>query len=378
MSDAPEVYQAVPQGSPGQVPHTGPYYGGPRPEAEGLQVHSAYAENYNKAAAPYSDNPQQPYGTPAPQYGSPPLPYGTPPAPYGGPPVQQYGTPQQEYVNPPLGHQTQYAENNPGGFVQAVPSGGVPPLDEKRGKKRICGLSVLVFWGLVIAAFLIIVAAVVGGVVGSAKAKDSGDASNSAGGDTDGSSSSVSVTPSATHTTATGTGTGTATTTPSATSTSRFDEDTFYRLSNQYLGKGYSLDIERDNGTLSRQLNMSTSGTNTRNEGQYWQIKAVPDTDEFYWFACLFLGSKLRLVVNPSDRINPLMEEADDTATGQQWRLRSELDGTWRISNALGNTDTKLSTYSDTHGLFMDTDDDTGTEWSIAEVRKIAKSDGAW
>lgn len=371
MADAPEVYQAVPQGSPGQVPHTGPYYGGPRPEAEGLQVHSTYAENYNKA--PYTDNPQQ-YGTPAPQYGSPPL-------PYGGPPVQQYGSPPQGYVNPPLGHQTQYAENQPGGFVQVAPPPGEVPLNEKRGKKRICGLSVLVFWGLIIAAILIIVAAVVGGVVGSAKAKDSGDSGNKAGGDTDGSSSSssalggASTTPTATQSQTTGTGTGTASASATATATARFEEDTFYRLSNQYLKSGWSLDIEKDNGTLSRKLNMSITSTAKGSEGQYWQIKSVPDTDERYWFSCLYLGSKLRLVVNPSDRINPLMEPADDTATGQQWLVRSELDGTWRISNALGNTDTKLSTYSDTHGLFMDLEDDTGTEWSIAEVRKILPSD---
>ncbi|KFY40442.1 hypothetical protein V494_03494, partial [Pseudogymnoascus sp. VKM F-4513 (FW-928)] len=114
MSDAPEVYQALPQGA-AHAAHTGPYYGGPRPESEGLQVQSAYAENFNNK--PYSDNPaitqqQQPYGGPPQQQ------YGVPPQ-YASPP-QQHGSPPQQYVNPPLGHQTMYAENGPQGFVQTV------------------------------------------------------------------------------------------------------------------------------------------------------------------------------------------------------------------------------------------------------------------
>lgn len=346
MSDAPEVYQAVPQGSP-SAGHTGPYFSGPRPESEGLQVHSAYAENYNKA--PYSDNPalgQQ-------QYASPPL------------------GQQQQYVNPPLGHQTQYAENQPGGFLQAAPY--APQPDEKGRKKRICGLSVLVFWCLIIAAFLIVVGAVVGGVVGSQKSKDSKSSGSAAGSDTDGGSSlttDVTTTPTAT---VSPTSTSTTTTSASASATARFAEDTFYRLSNQFLKAAYSLTIHKNNGTLSRKLNMSITADD--DTAQFWQIKKVPDTDERYWFASLFLGKSIRLYLDPSDRINPLMEEADDTATGQQWNVRSVLDGTWRISNALGDAGAQLSTYSDTHGLFMDMDDDTGTEWSIAEVRKIVAAD---
>lgn len=340
MADAPEVYQPLPQGSP-HASHTGPYYGGPRPEAEGLQVHSAYQENYNKAS--YSDNPAL---------------------------GQQQQQQQQQYINPPLGHQTQYAENLPQGFLQAAPY--APQPDEKGRKKRICGLSVLVFWCLIIAAFLIVVGAVVGGVVGSAKSKDSKNSGSAAGSDNGGSTPTPDVTTSPT-TTSDSTSTSTTTTSASASATAPFAVDTFYRLSNQYLGRAYSLDIQNDNGTLSRKLNMSISGDHT---GQFWQIKAVPDTDSRYWFACRYLGKDIRLFLDPSDRINPLMEAADDTATGQQWNVKSVLDGTWRISNALGDAGAQLSTYSDTHGLFMDTKNDTGTEWSIAEVQKITAADG--
>ncbi|KFZ08679.1 hypothetical protein V502_09229 [Pseudogymnoascus sp. VKM F-4520 (FW-2644)] len=346
MSDAPEVYQAVPQGSP-SAGHSGPYFSGPRPESEGLQVHSAYVENYNKA--PYSDNP----ALGPQQYGSPPL-----------------GQQQQQYVNAPLGHQPQYVENQPGGFLQAPPY--APQPDEKGRKKRICGLSVLVFWCLIIAAFLIVVGAVVGGVVGSAKSKDSKSSGSAAGSDTSGGSlsSSIDVTPT---TTAPSTTTSTTTTSASASATAAFAEDTFYRLSNQFLKAAYSLTIDKNNGTLSRKLNMSITADD--DTAQFWQIKKVPDADERYWFASRYLGKSIRLYLDPSDRINPLMEDADDTSTGQQWYVKSVLDGTWRISNALGNTGAQLSTYSDTHGLFMDMDDDTGTEWSIAEVRKIVAAD---
>ncbi|ELR03325.1 hypothetical protein VC83_08630 [Pseudogymnoascus destructans] len=340
MADAPEVYQAPPQGSP-HAAHTGPYYGGPRPESEGLQVHSVYVENCNKA--PYPDNPalgpQQPYQQPYQQQ------------PYQQPPQQQ-----GQYINSPP--QMQYAENQPGGLLQAAPYATQP--DEKGGKKRICGLSVVVFWCLIVAAVLIVAGAVVGGVVGSKKAKDSKGA---------GSSSSVLVSAGLT-------GTPTATTgltSTDTTTTAMFDEGIFYRLSNQYLKAGYSLDIHNDNGTLSRKLNMMIRGDTS---GQYWQIKKVPDADERYWFACQYLGKDIRLFLDPSDRISPLMATADDTATGQQWNIRSVLDGTWRISNALESAGAQLSTYSDTHDLFMDMEDDLGTEWSIAEAKKISAGDG--
>ncbi|KFY71093.1 hypothetical protein V499_08704 [Pseudogymnoascus sp. VKM F-103] len=357
MSDLPEVYQPLPQSSP-HAGHTGPHYGGPRPESEGLQVHSAYVENYNKA--PYSDNPAL----------GPQLPYQ--PSYQQQPYQQQLPQGQQgQYINPPPGGQ--YAENQPGGFMQAAPYAMQP--DEKGRKKRICGLSVVVFWCLVVAAVLIVIGAVVGGVVGSQKSKDSHGAGASAGGDAAGSSSSAAagVTTTPTATTTDPTSTDATATTASATATARFDEGTFYRLSNQYLKRDYSLDIQKDNGTFSRKLNMSLTADS---DGQYWQIKKVPDADERYWFACLYLGKNIRLFLDPSDRINPLMEEADDTVTGQQWNVRSELDGTWRISNALGSAGAQLSTYSDTHGLFMDMEDDTGTEWSIAEARKIVAGDG--
>lgn len=351
MADAPEVYQAVPQGSP-PPGHTGPYYGGPRPESEGLQVHSAYAENYNKA--PYSDNPAL-----------------GPQGQYVNPPQQgQYIDPQQQqYVNPPLGHQTQYAENQPGGFVQVVPP-HAPQPNEKGTKKRICGLSVLVFWGLIIAAVLIVVGAVVGGVVGSQKSKESNSSDGGASGGKEG-SSTIDITTTPTVTTSP-TSTGTTTTSASASATAPFAVDTFYRFTNKFLGSDFSIDIRSENGTLSRQLNMTESGDV---EGQNWQIKAVPDEDGRYWFASQFLGKGFRLVVDSDDRVNPLMAAADDTATGQKWNVKSKLDGTWRISNALVGEGALLSTYSDTYDLFMDLEDDTGTVWTIAEVKKIKAAD---
>ncbi|KFY35604.1 hypothetical protein V494_05753, partial [Pseudogymnoascus sp. VKM F-4513 (FW-928)] len=192
-----------------------------------------------------------------------------------------------------------------------------------------------------------------------------------AGGDKVG--SSTDTTPTATTTpTSTGT-TGTTSGTPSATS--RFDEKMFYRLSNQYLGADWSIGIDNTTSTKSvPKVNMTRSADD--DGGQFWQIKKVPDADERYWFACQQLGKDVRLFLDPSDRINPLMAEADDTITGQQWSLKSMLDGTWRISNSLGVVGAQLSTYSDTHELFMDMKDDTGIQWSIAEVREIETADG--
>jgi hypothetical protein len=124
---------------------------------------------------------------------------------------------------------------------------------------------------------------------------------------------------------------------------------------------------------------------------QYWQIKRIPNTNtnNWHWFACQYLGENMRLSLEPSDLINPLMAKADDTAIGQQWNVQRLPDGTWSIRNALPLSSlwnfwtdrrerAELSTYGDTYSLFMDMEDDTGTEWSIAEVGKISAADGSY
>ncbi|KFY89628.1 hypothetical protein V500_05575 [Pseudogymnoascus sp. VKM F-4518 (FW-2643)] len=184
----------------------------------------------------------------------------------------------------------------------------------------------------------------------------------------EGSSSSIMSAPTMTETATT----SSTTTSASAGATVAFAEDTFYRLSNKFLSADYSLAIKNEYGILSRKLDMTISGDDGR---QYWQIKRIPDADDRYWFACQFLGKDVRLLLDPSDRIRPLMAAADDTAMGQQWNVKSVGDGTWRISNVLGNSGAQLSTYSDTYGLFMDMEHDTGTVWSIAKVGKITAAD---
>ncbi|KFZ17070.1 hypothetical protein V501_01920 [Pseudogymnoascus sp. VKM F-4519 (FW-2642)] len=210
-------------------------------------------------------------------------------------------------------------------------------------------------------------------------------AQSSAGCDKEGSSSSIMSTLTMTETTTT----SSTTTSASVGATAEFAEDTFYRLSNLYLSAGYSLTIENDKGILSRKLNMAITGADG---GQYWQIKRIPNTDDQYWFACQFLGKDVRLFLDPSDQINPLMAAADDTAVGQQWNVQSMGDGAWGISNVLGNwgisnvlgnwgsnvlgdLGAQLSTYSNTHELFMSMEHDTGTVWSITAVRKITVAD---
>ena len=82
----------------------------------------------------------------------------------------------------------------------------------------------------------------------------------------------------------------------------------------------------------------------------------------------------MRLAVPPSNIYYPLMAEADNTAMGQQWNVKSMADR-WIISNAYWHSEAKLSTFSDTYELFMDMGIDTGTEWIITEVRKITAAD---
>ncbi|OBT43214.1 hypothetical protein VE00_06381 [Pseudogymnoascus sp. WSF 3629] len=181
-----------------------------------------------------------------------------------------------------------------------------------------------------------------------------------------------------TETTTTSSTTTTTTTTTSTTTsasvgaTVAFSEDTFYRLSNEYLSTNYSLAIKNENGILSRKLNMTLSEDDGK---QYWQIKRIPNADDRYWFACRFLGKDVRLFFDPWSEINPLMAEADDTSTGQQWIVKSMSDGTWGISNVLWGSGAQLSTHIDTLRLFIDMKVNTRMKWIFTEAGKITAAD---
>jgi hypothetical protein len=287
-----------------------------------------------------------------------------------------------EYYKPALSPNSQYAyaENLSAGNLQALPVPGVDAETSDWRKRRICGMSLLVFWILIALLVLGGIGAIVGGVVGGMKAKSSSGSQPAAAAQSASSTSNSGAT-SATTTTAASSTTSSA----APTASPLFQSDMWYRLTNSYLGPTLALDILDNDGLSSTALNMSATG---EHEGQYWQIRAIPSSTNSsssssgsaslsYWLACWFLGQQKRLEVADAASILPHMAPANDTSPGQMWQFTEWADGTWALSNGANGPGWNMSTYSDTHTLFMRHDaEDSGQHWSVASIQKIA--DSAW
>lgn len=109
----------------------------------------------------------------------------------------------------------------------------------------------------------------------------------------------------------------------------RFDAETWYRLTNTYQPSTHCLDVVNDNGTDSKGLlQMAATGNFS---GQYWQLKA--NDDGTYCLRTMFLGPNRQLSVK-DDKKTPVLETVNSSAMAQYWTIEAwdhPQDGTWRI-----------------------------------------------
>jgi hypothetical protein len=139
-----------------------------------------------------------------------------------------------------------------------------------------------------------------------------------------------------------------------------FDDHYYYRLTNSYLGEGYSLDSAAD-GKLIPVMAKSSAGA-----GQYWKFTV--------WGGCyrisnVLLGSDHALDNSNSGTHPPKMAPAGNYS-GQCWHAGPEHDGYVRLTNDyLGNSHS-LDTYSSSEHLpFMaETSTATGQYWKLTRL----------
>ncbi|EFY84485.1 hypothetical protein J3459_008307 [Metarhizium acridum] len=147
----------------------------------------------------------------------------------------------------------------------------------------------------------------------------------------------------------------------------QFDSNTWYRLTNTYLGYSQSLDVENDNGANSSgTLMMAASGSYS---GQYWQL--IPQSPGVYKLRTEFLGPDRVLDVWGDDKTKPHLAE-EGNYSGQLWTIESWGDGTWKLTNSYSGPDLHLDTYSDTHEPFLGDGDHTGQHWNINAIESIS------
>ena len=138
----------------------------------------------------------------------------------------------------------------------------------------------------------------------------------------------------------------------------------FYRLTNNFLGQGQSLDVVPDG---SGRLKMAVTGDHS---GQLWRLVATR-SDGKYALQTAYLGECFSLdVINDGTNPTPCLAATEDL-TGQMWTLTPLADGTYRLTNDFTGPDVSLDTYGDTHEPYLNTGDHTGQHWTLTKVGPV-------
>lgn len=275
-----------------------------------------------------------------------------------------------------------------------------PERDDHIASKRIFGLKRRTFWILAAILLLLVIGGVVGGAVaGTQNRQSSREATVAAPTVPAGSATVVTSTgpsgltttltvpaiptsfPSASAaapTTLTVISTASASapaTSPAATQPAApvptISPQSWYRLTNLYLGPGISLDVINDAGTNSSgKLQMASTG---RFSGQYWQILSASSST--FSLRTMFLGPTMCLSVvagaapNTNNVYYPQLAPKDGSSA-QTWKIETLSDGTFRLSSE-AQEGLYMDTYADTHELFLGTADHSGQHWKIDAIEAI-------
>ncbi len=141
------------------------------------------------------------------------------------------------------------------------------------------------------------------------------------------------------------------------------DTSVFYRLTNNFLGPGQSLDVVPDGSGL---LKMEVSGDPS---GQLWRL--VARSSGKYALQTAYLGDCFSLdVINDGTNTTPCLASTGDF-TGQLWTLTPWIDGTYRLTSDFTGPDVSLDTYGDTHEPYLNTGDHTGQHWTLTKVGPV-------
>lgn len=148
------------------------------------------------------------------------------------------------------------------------------------------------------------------------------------------------------------------TTAPAPLESTTVDTTHWYRLTNQFLGEGRSLDSDESEPYLAESGDYS---------GQYWKL--TPLDDDYYRLTNEFLGEDKSL---DSDENAPFMGESGDYS-GQYWKLTPLGDGYYRLTNEFLGVDKSLDTYSnnDSALLMSDSGDYSGQFWLLTPLGPI-------
>ncbi len=140
------------------------------------------------------------------------------------------------------------------------------------------------------------------------------------------------------------------------------DTSYYYRLSNDFLGTGRSLDV------ASTGTNAPFMATSSTASGQYWQL--TPLTNGYYRLTTKYSGSARSLDTDSTGK--PFMGNSGNYS-GQLWQLTLLSNGAYRLFNSYLGTGRSLDTYSNNgNAPFMgNTGNYSGQLWRLTPLTKI-------
>jgi hypothetical protein len=269
----------------------------------------------------------------------------------------------------------QFYESEPRTLYNSDEKMPVPITSHAKSPQRICGLSRRTVWLVAGIFVLIVIGAVVGGAIAGTKRHETHISTTPAAISTTSAEPALPATSSTTDSslmasmTTTSSATGpTAQPSSSPSPSPSFSANTWYRLTNLFLGPTISLDVVNDNGTSSSgTLKMAATGDYT---GQYWQIR-LSSTGNTYSLCTRFLGPNRRLDVTSNNPTTPYLAPTSGDA-GEIWTISTWGDGTWVLTNQFTGSGLHLDTYSNTDVPFMGNGDHSGQHWNISEIEPIS------
>ena len=222
------------------------------------------------------------------------------------------------------------------------------------------------FYGGIV-TFLVVVAAVLGGVFGSrANKKPSLLPFPSSNEITTGQKAMTTPTP----TTTAASSVATVSTVSSSTTANQnnIDSKAYYRLTNSYLGASQSLDVVIATSRC-RKLRMADSKNFI---GQFWHFALLNNdiNNPKYALRTQFCGEGFSLDVNVDINKGSLYLAATGKFSGQSWTVTPWEDKTesFRFTNDFTGPKFSLDTYSDTHEPFLDSGNHTGQHWRLEKT----------
>jgi hypothetical protein len=157
---------------------------------------------------------------------------------------------------------------------------------------------------------------------------------------------------------------------PEAPAVLSFDSKSWYKIKNA-AKPGMALDVVNDgNQQRDGKLQMTAEGNFS---GQHWQLRPSKTSPGAYNLCTMWLGTNMVLDVYGDDKTRPHLATAG-AYSGQQWRIESQGNGMWKLTNMYSGTLVLVADASGSELHLRDPQTSPVSQWILQLVRPITES----